>query len=99
MINIEEIKQKTRPIFHKYNIKKAGIFGSFAKGTANARSDIDLLIETQENISLLDFIQIKNELEDTLSMPVDLVLYDAVKARLQDDIFAEEIRIYGKEQK
>lgn len=96
-MNIEEIRQKTSPVFKKYHITRAGIFGSFAKGTFHAMSDIDLLIETQDAISLLDFIEIKNELEDVLMMPVDLVLYDAVKPRLKKDILSEEIRIYGKE--
>lgn len=96
-MNLEEIKQKTSPIFNKYNITRAGVFGSFVKGTFHAMSDIDLLIETQDSISLLDFIEIKNELEDILMMPVDLVLYDAVKPRLKESILSEEIRIYGKE--
>jgi len=46
-------------------------------------------------ISLLEFVGIKYELEDLLGRKVDLVEYQAVKPRLKDKILAEEIRIYG----
>lgn len=40
---IEEIAQKTKPIFEKYNIEKAYVFGSYARGEATANSDVDIM--------------------------------------------------------
>lgn len=79
-MKIEEIKDRTLPIFVQYHIKRAGIFGSFAEG---------------DEISLLKFVGIKHALEDVLGKKVDLVEYQAIKPRLRDRILAEEIRIYG----
>ena len=45
-------------------IKRAGIFGSVAKGKATSKSDIDILVELGDKISLLEFVGIKHELED-----------------------------------
>ena len=37
----EEIKAITKPIFEKYQIKKAYLFGSYARGEATTESDIE----------------------------------------------------------
>ena len=94
-MNIEEIKGRITPVLRKHNIRRAGIFGSVATGKNSSDSDVDLLVELGESISLLDFISIKLELEDLLETPVDLVEYQAIKPRLKARILSEEIQIYG----
>jgi len=93
-MNIQQIKNKVLPILIKHNIKRAGIFGSFAKSIAQDTSDIDILVELGSKISLLGFIGIKLELEDTLERNIDLVEYAAIKPLLRDKILSEEIPIY-----
>jgi predicted nucleotidyltransferase len=94
-MNIAEIREKTLPILIQYRIKRAGIFGSFARGNETDKSDIDILVELGDKISLLQFVGIKHELEDVLNKNIDLVEYQAIKPRLRERILAEEIRIYG----
>jgi len=92
MVDLENIKQKVRPILQKYGINKAGIFGSSARGETNV-NDIDLLVKIEQKISLLDFIGIKQELEDELDMKVDLVEYDSLKPALKKDILKDEVPV------
>lgn len=92
MANLEEIKKKIRPVLKKYGIKKAGVFGSTARGEAES-NDIDLLVKIDQKISLLDFIGIQQELEDELAMKVDLVEYDSLKPALKEDILKEEVPV------
>jgi len=92
MANLDDIKQKARPILKKYGINKAGVFGSTARGEADT-NDIDLLVKIDQKISLLDFIGIQQELEDKLDMKVDLVEYDSPKPALKDDILKEEVPV------
>lgn len=94
-MKIEELKDIIVPILIRHHIKRAGIFGSTAKGNATTESDLDLLVELGEKISLLEFVGLKYELEDLLGIKVDLVEYQAVKPRLKNQIMSEEIRIYG----
>jgi len=94
-MKIEDIKAVIVPILTRHRIKRAGIFGSVVKGNATAKSDIDILVELGSEISLLDFVGIKYELEDHLGRKVDLVEYQAIKPRLKNRIMPEEIRIYG----
>ena len=49
---IQNIKEKITPILQRYGIKKAAIFGSLAKGEAKTSSDVDILVEIQNNMSL-----------------------------------------------
>lgn len=92
MANLEHIKKKVRPILKKYGIKKAGVFGSTARGEFET-NDVDLLVKIDQKISLLDFIGIQQELEDELDMEVDLVEYDSLKPALKEDILKEEVPV------
>ncbi len=92
MNNLDDIKNNIRPILKKYGIKKAGIFGSSARGESVA-NDLDLLVKIDKKISLQEFIEIKQELEDELGMKVDLVEYDAIKHSLKDDILKDEVPV------
>ena len=84
-----------RRISKKNRVRRAGIFGSFARNPESGYNDIDLLVELPEGSSLFDFIALKLELEDELDTAVDLVEYKAIKPALRKSILAEEVRIYG----
>lgn len=95
MRTIDNIKSIILPVLKKYNISRAGVFGSYVRGENKEDSDVDILIELEDKISLLNFVRIKLDLEDVLNKKVDLVEYKAIKPRLRERILSEEIRIYG----
>lgn len=90
---IEGIRETIRPVLRRHGIKRAGIFGSVVRGEATPESDVDILVELDEQASLLDFIGIKLELEDVLGRRVDLGQYAAIKPGLRERILREEVRI------
>lgn len=55
MITISEIQKAVIPIARVYGVKRLYLFGSYAKGTADRESDIDLLVEKGRPMSLLKF--------------------------------------------
>lgn len=93
---IEEIKEKILPILKRYHAKRAGLFGSVAKGETNEKSDIDILVELGKEFSLLDIARINRELEEALGRKVDLVEYEAIKPLIKKRILSEELQIYGQ---
>ena len=93
----KNIINKIIPILKKHGIRKAGIFGSYARGEHKRNSDIDILIKLAESKNLLDFVGVKLELEEELGRKVDLVEYDAIKPRIKQRILKEEINILWKE--
>ncbi len=90
---IDEIKEAVLPVLKHHGVQRAGIFGSYVRGNVREDSDIDLLVEINTDISLLDFIGIKLELEEVLNHKVDLVEYDSIKPLLKDRILSEQVQI------
>ena len=89
---IEKLKPKIIKILKKNKIKKAGIFGSFAKGEQKKNSDIDIIVEPPKGIGF-GFVGIEFELENNLGRKVDLVSYNGLSPYLKDKILNEEVRI------
>lgn len=92
-LDIEKIKNKIIPILKRNFVTKAGIFGSYTRGEQKKDSDIDILVEISKPISLLDFVGLKQELEDTLGIKVDLVEYNSIKPLIKKRVLDEEMRI------
>lgn len=70
--------------------RRLGLFGSTARGEANAASDVDLLVELDRR-TFDRYMDLKLYLEDLLGRRVDLVLADHLKPRLRDQILSETI--------
>jgi len=80
-------------VLRRYGARRAGLFGSVARGEESAQSDVDILVELDDDKSLLDVIGMKQELEEVLGRPVDIVEYDAVKPAIRARILAEQVTI------
>jgi len=90
----EKIGKKIKKILVENNIDKAGIFGSYATGKQGKASDIDILVEiNNQRFSLVDFIRLKLKLEGVLKKKVDLVEYKTIKPALKKIILNQEIRV------
>jgi len=87
---IEEVKRKILLILRRYGVKKVGLFGSCVRGDVRDNSDVDILVEIGKDISLLDFVGLKLELEEKLRKKVDLVEYSTIKSILKDEILKEQ---------
>ena len=74
MLSLEQIKDGISIIATEYPIKKAELFGSYAKGSNRPGSDVDLLVEfTTPQVSLLTINSMKYRLEELLNVNVDVV--------------------------
>jgi predicted nucleotidyltransferase len=93
MTNIEDMKARLRQMLLKKGVKKAALFGSQVRGDATATSDIDILVELDEGLSLLDVIGLKLDIEDSLGRRVDLVEYSMLKPALKDRILKEQVTL------
>ena len=90
---LQSIKRKIVKVLIRHNIKRAGIFGSFVRGEQKKNSDIDVLIKPSKDMSLLGFVGLKFELEDSLGRDVDIVEYVTINPRIKKRILQEELRL------
>ncbi|MBU4485804.1 MAG: nucleotidyltransferase domain-containing protein [Candidatus Delongbacteria bacterium] len=59
---------------HRFHLLKLGLFGSYAKGTQNENSDIDIVVEIPKQ-DFFELFDIKQELEKDLKKSVDVISY------------------------
>lgn len=91
---ISTIKTRSLPILKRHDVKRAAIFGSFARGDFKISSDVDFLIEYKsKNKSLFDLVDLKSELEDILGRKVDIINYNSICWRLRKQILSEQVVI------
>lgn len=67
------------------------VFGSVARGKAGPTSDIDLLVQMDQGRSLLDLIELSQELESVLQCKVDILTDEGLSPYLKERIHAEAI--------
>ena len=67
---LPQLKNALFPLFEEYGIRKAILFGSYGKGTATEKSDIDLLVDS--NLRGLRFVGFLDDVQSTLGKEVDL---------------------------
>jgi uncharacterized protein len=72
-------------------VRELALFGSYARGDANAASDLDFYVDL-ETKTFDRFMSVKELLELLFQRRVDLVLKSAIKPRLRDAILREAVR-------
>ncbi len=79
-------------VLAKYNITRAGLVGSYARGQQTQKSDIDIVIEPPEGIGF-GFVGIAYELEKALRKKVDLLTYTGLSPHFRKSILQDEVRL------
>ena len=77
----------------KFHIIRIGLFGSYARGEQNSESDIDLIVEFEDNTQeLYDLkLQIKDFFKDSLGIEVDICREKYIKTRIKSAILKETV--------
>ena len=91
-IEFNKIKTQIIKILKKNGIKKASIFGSYARGEQKKGSDVDILIQPKKNMGFA-FFGLEAELEEKLGKKVDLITYKSIHPYLKEYILRDEVRI------
>ena len=84
------------PILKESDVAFAGIFGSYARGQATGKSDLDLLIKFAKPKTLLNLIRLERELSGVFKKKVDLTTEGALSPYIKDAVLHDLKIIYGK---
>lgn len=95
--SLSYIKAKLSPVFLLHNVKSAVLFGSYAKGVANEKSDVDLLVDS--NLKGLRFFGLLEDVKEALNEK-DVDLFDVAHietgSKIQTEINNTGIKIYER---
>ena len=96
MLTLDYIREVVEPLGEEYQVKKIWLFGSYAKGTANEDSDVDLLIEKKDGVpfTLLTLSSLRQDATEALDRPVDIVTTSGADAFFLDEISKSEVLLY-----
>ena len=90
--SLSEIKGAIRPILLRYHVKKALIFGSFARREQHEDSDLDILVQFDySKMDGLDYMRLWKELDEKLRLKVDLVSWAYVNPLVKENAEKEGI--------
>ena len=87
------LRQRKPQIQAKYHIGELGIFGSYVRGEQTAASDLDILIERPEGLSLFQLLELGDRLSDELGVKVDLVTKQGLKPKVKERVLAEVVYV------
>ncbi len=99
MKSLKEIKRRLKvlnPVLKEnFSVDVIELFGSYVRGEATEKSDLDVLVTFIEpnNVDLFKFIELRLFLKDELGVDVDLIEKTALKPRLKGPILEEAIKV------
>ena len=95
---VPELRQIISPIAKAYGVDRIYLFGSYARGSADADSDIDLRVDKGPLKGLFALGALYSDLEDGLGKKIDLLTTGSLDEEFLGSIGKEEILIYDRQQ-
>jgi len=92
---IINILKQNRGIFSRYGLTLLGVFGSYVKGKQTPESDLDILVEIEndENITLFSLGELETTINTITGIDCDIVLNENLKPNIGKVIREELIKI------
>ena len=97
--NVDEIRDRLRPVFITKPVYKAILFGSYAKGIATENSDIDIVIDSKGELRGLRFYGVLDDMVEALDKSIDLIDISEIRpgAPIMDDILRQGVILYERQ--
>lgn len=94
--SVSEIRNILLPVFVRYEINRAILFGSYSKATATETSDVDLLVDS--GLRGLKFIGLSEDVRKALDKDIDIfdVTHIEPNSKIDDEIKSTGVLLYGK---
>ena len=93
---IPQLREMLSPVFARHGIRSAVLFGSYGKGTADAKSDIDLLVDS--GLRGLRFVALLDDVQSAVKKDVDLLDVRHIQAgsEIDREIQKTGVKFYEK---
>ena len=92
---LQYLTANKQSISRKYHLKKIGIFGSYARSEQTPKSDLDLLVEFEDNTPDLSETKelLRNEMQSVFNVNVDICREKYIKPIFRKHILSEAIYV------
>ena len=102
---LDEIRERITPVAIKHHLARVYVFGSYARGEATDKSDIDLVVEhTPDTPTSWGFGEVYCDLEEAVGKRIDMVMADSLDQpadrrsaqRFQSEVKRERRIVYAQ---
>ena len=90
---LQKLKEMKSDLVARYKVREIGLFGSWIREEQRAGSDIDLLVEFDNEADLFDLIGLSLYLEETFGCAVDIVPRKALREELRDTVLRQVVAV------
>jgi predicted nucleotidyltransferase len=82
--------------WRRRGVAKLWVFGSVVRGDARPDSDVDVVVEFDPaaRVTLTGFARLRQDLEDTLGLPVDLAEWRTLKPRVRETAEHDAVAVF-----
>lgn len=94
-MDVDYIKKVASPILKRHGVEFAGVFGSYARGEANEKSDVDLLVRLSEPLSLIELVGLERELSEALGIKTEVITEKSLHRYIAPFVFQDLKPLYG----
>lgn len=97
VFSIDELKILLYPVFQGYNIRRAVLFGSYGKGLATSKSDVDIVVDSGlKGLKFVGFIEDIRESLQGKEVDVFDVSHINQGSKVEKEINETGVEIYAK---
>ncbi len=86
---VRQHRRRIRAVAASYGVRRLSVFGSVARGTEAPDSDVDLLVDLPEVMSLFTLGRLRRDLEDIMGARIDLVPADGLRPDVRVNVEAD----------
>lgn len=104
-LTVDDIRILVEPVAKKYGLKAVYLFGSYADGSQDDASDVDLVVDTSGTgiNSLFKLGALYADLEEALGVPIDMITADSLEqeprtkidADFRRSVFGQRVELYA----
>jgi predicted nucleotidyltransferase len=88
---LQDLRLDVLAVARRHGASNLRIYGSIAKGQEHNGSDLDLLVDLAADQTLLELIQLRQELEDLLGCPVDVTEAETLHPLIRSKILGQAL--------
>ena len=90
---LAELRALQPELKKRYPIREMGVFGSYVRGEQREDSDLDVLVDLGDGMTLIDLAGLQLEIGEALGLKVDLAMKDGLKTRIEKRVLAEAVML------
>ena len=94
-VALQDISKTVTPVLKKYGVRRASVYGSFARGEERPDSDVDFVIDlSTTHMGMFSYMRFINEMEEVLNRKVDIITDASMSPHMRPFIEKDLTTIY-----